>query len=117
LTMKSLQVEFSSAGIGTGPSPLGYSVTISVISSGVVVVIGSVVVVVLVVEVGSMIFGASKASSSMFSQGAPFPLASGSSVVVVVEVVVVVVEIVVGAIVGGIVGIVYSTEAQAPQDF
>lgn len=114
--MKSLQVEFSSAGIGTGPSPLGYSVTISVISSGVVVVIGSVVVVVLVVEVGSMIFGASKASSSMFSQGAPFPLASGSSVVVV-EAVVVVVEIVVGAMVGGIVGIVYSTEAQAPQDF
>lgn len=66
MIIKSLQVEFSSAGIGTGPSPLGYSVTISVISSGVVVVIGSVVVVVLVVEVGSMIFGASIASSLKF---------------------------------------------------
>lgn len=48
LLMKSLQLSNSSAGIGTGPSPLGYSVVISMISSTVVVVvIGSVVVVVI----------------------------------------------------------------------
>ena len=48
--MKSLQLSNSSAGIGTGPSPLGYSVVISMISSTVVVVvIGSVVVVVIAI--------------------------------------------------------------------
>lgn len=49
--MKSLQLSNSSAGIGTGPSPLGYSVKTSVISSIVVVVIGSVVVLVVLAAV------------------------------------------------------------------
>ena len=47
--MKSLQLSNSSSAIGAGPSPLGYSVYTSVISSGVVVVIGSVVVVVIAI--------------------------------------------------------------------